>query len=167
MNLKTLLMLSAAILPLSSCTLSAQSASPWHPYTFNGQEFITGEIKGLQPLWLRDGFAPRLSKPDRAAEHNWQLPPKAGAVAGICYLQTSGGKIANQSGITPLPDEQIIIKNMREGAFVTRTDANGLFMETLDPGEYVFSCRGAGSQAEVTAGKTTLVRIRGGKRMAD
>lgn len=167
MNLKMLFMLSAAILPLSSCTLSAQSASPWHPYTFNGQEFIEGEIKGLQPLWLRDGFTPRLEKPDKAAEDNRRLPPKSGAVAGICYLQTSGGKIANQSGITPLADEQITINSMREGAFVTRTDADGLFIETLDPGEYVFSCRGAGSQAEVKTGETTLIRIRGGKRMAD
>lgn len=167
MNLKMLFMLSAPLLLLTSCAIFAQPESPWHPYTFNGQKFIEGEIKGIQPIWLRDGFTPRLTKPEKAADDNWQLPPKSGAVAGICYLQTSGGKITSQTGVTPLADEQIVIKSMKEGVFVTRTDKDGLFAEVLDPGEYEFSCRGAGRQTEVNEGKTTLVQIRGGKRMAD
>jgi len=155
------------VFSLSSCTLSAQTASAWHPYTFNGTEFHPGELTGRPSLWLRDGFTPRTDKPVAGALDLGRLPPKSGAVAGICYLQTSGGKLTDQSGFTPYPDEQIIIRSARDGIFVTRTDNNGIFIETLYPGEYELSCRGAGSPVVVKEGKTTLVRIRGGKRMAD
>ncbi len=152
-------------LSLSSCTLSA---STWQPYTFDGTSFHPGEITGKPSLWLRDGFIPRTETPPAGgASDLGSLPPKSGAVAGICYLQTSGGKLADQSGVTPYPDEQIIIRTARDGIFVTRTDSNGLFAELLYPGEYEFSCRGAGIPAVVKEGKTTLIHIRGGKRMAD
>jgi len=153
-----------AVFSLSSC---AQTASTWQPYTFNGSAFQQGEINGKASLWLRDGFIPRTEKPLAGAFDIGSLPPKSGAVAGICYLQTSGGKLADQSGYTPYADEQIIIRSARDGIFVTRTDSNGIFTETLYPGEYEFSCRGAGNPAVVKEGKTTLIRIRGGKRMAD
>jgi len=152
------------VFSLSSCTLSA---STWQPYTFDGTEFHPGEITGKPSLWLRDGFMPRTEKPGLQTDNIGSLPPKSGAVAGICYLQTSGGKLADQSGFTPYADEQIIIRTARDGIFVTRTDSNGIFTETLYPGEYEFTCRGAGIPAAVKEGKTTLVRIRGGKRMAD
>lgn len=167
MRLKPFILPLITLLSLSACTLSARTASPWRPYTFDGKEFVPGELEGTPSFWIRDGFIPRTEQPGARAVDSGHLPAKSGAVAGICYLQTSGGKLADQSGTAPYGDEQITIRSARDGVFVTRTDAKGLFIETLYPGEYEFSCRGAGSSAVITEGKTTLVRIRGGKRMAD
>lgn len=164
MKLRLLFLPLITVFSLSSCT---PSASTWQSYTFNGTEFHPGEITGKPSLWLRDGFIPRTEKPLTGALDLGNLPPKSGAVAGICYLQASGGKLSDKSGFTPYADEQIIIRSARDGIFVTRTDSNGLFTEMLYPGEYEFSCRGAGMPAVVKEGKTTLVQIRGGKRMAD
>ena len=167
MKLKSFLLPIITLLTLSSCTLPAQTTSTWQPFSFNGTEFIPGEREGMQSFWIRDGFIPRTEKLGNEAADIGRLPAKVGAVAGICYLQTSGGKLADKAGVTPYADEQITIKSARDGVFVTRTDDKGLFIETLYPGEYEFSCRGAGNSATVTVGKTTLVQIRGGKRMAD
>ncbi|HZV80966.1 MAG TPA: hypothetical protein VFF53_02240 [Geobacteraceae bacterium] len=167
MKLKPFFLPLITLLSLSSCTLPAQTASTWQPRTFNGKEFVPGESKEMPSFWIRDGFIPRTDKPGDQVVNIGRLPAKVGAVAGICYLQSSGGKLSDKSGVTPYADEQITIKSAREGIFVARTDDNGLFIETLYPGEYEFSCRGAGSSAIVTEGKTTLVHIKGGKRMAD
>lgn len=167
MRLRPLYLPLITLLTLSSCSLPSTTASTWQPVAFNGIEFVPGEQKDMPTLWIRDGFIPRTEKLGSAAENIGRLPSKVGAVAGICYLQASGGKLADKSGIAPYADEQITIKSTREGVFVTRTDDNGLFIETLYPGEYNFSCRGAGASAVITEGKTTLVRIRGGKRMVD
>jgi len=50
---------------------------------------------------------------------------------------------------------------------VTRSDATGIFIEELFPGDYQLSCRGAEVAVIVEEGKTVLVPIRGAKRMAD
>ncbi len=167
MNLKPLILPLITLMSLSSCTLPATTASTWQPFSFNGTGFVPGEREGMPSLWIRDGFIPRTEKMGPEAADIGRLPAKVGAVAGVCYLQTSGGKLADTSGSTPYADEQITIKSASDGVFVTRTDDRGLFIETLYPGEYEFSCRGAGSPARVFEGKTTLVTIRGGKRMVD
>ncbi len=156
-----------ALLPLNACTLSTTVGSPWAPYSFSGTEFVPGEGGGGATFWLRQGFIPRTDRPGEMAQNMGRLPAKVGAVAGICYLQASGGKLADRSGIAPYADEQVTIKSHKEGVYVTRTDENGQFVETLYPGEYQLLCRGVGVTAEVKEGQTTLVGIRGGKRMVD
>jgi len=157
----------AALLMLTSCSITTRNSSNWQPYTFTGSEIIPAEANGLKTVWLRDGFMPRGEKPGAQESDLGSLPPKSGAIAGICYIQASGGKLADQSGYAVLMDEQVTIKSTRDGIFVARTDEKGVFIETLYPGEYEFSCRGAGRTAVIKEGKTTLVQIRGGKRMAD
>jgi hypothetical protein len=113
---------------------------------------------------------PRIDQPEKLAVDTGKLPPGTGAVAGICYLQTSGGKLndnTDNTTIKPYPDEQIVIKNNQEGISVTRTDDAGYFIEALFPGKYELLCRGAGKPVTVKRGETTLVPLRGGKRMAD
>lgn len=161
----------ALLAPLSfsliACTNSAFSPQTWQAHTFVGPEFLPGEQPSRPSIWLRDGYIPRTVNPGAQAVDIGRLPPKSGAVAGICYLQTSGGKLADQAGFQAFPDEQITIRNDQTGIFITRTDDNGYFIETLYPGKYEFYCRGAVSSAVIAEGKTTLVRLRGGKRMAD
>ena len=157
----------AALIPLTAaCSLSA-SPSKWQKYSFNGQEFQTGGIENRPSIWLRDGYTPKVEEPRDASLDYGKLPPKTGAVAGVCYLQSSGGKFADQSGTRPLPDEQITINSSKYGVSVTRSDAAGFFIEELFPGEYQFFCRGIGIAVRVKEGVTVLVPIRGAKRMAD
>jgi len=157
----------AALFMLTSCAITTRNGSNWQAYTFTGSEIIPAEAGGIKTVWIRDGFMPRGEKPGVQESDLGSLPPKSGAIAGICYIQTSGGKLVDQSGYSLLKDEQITIKSTRDGIFVARTDEQGIFIEPLYPGEYEFSCRGAGRTAVIKEGKTALVQIRGGKRMAD
>jgi hypothetical protein len=158
-----------AIIPfIVSCVPAG--TSPWRPYFFNGNEFQPSVAGTAQKLWLRKGYLPRLDEPGTYAVDTGKLPPGTGAVAGICYLQTSGGKLGNNTDNTtvkPYPDEQVVIKNRQEGISVTRTDEAGYFIEALFPGDYELLCRGAAKPITVIKGETTLVPLRGGKRMAD
>lgn len=145
------------------------SANPptWEKYSFNGLEFQRGGIENRPSIWVRRGYIPRIEEPRDASLDYGKLPPKAGAVAGICYQQTSGGKLADQSGTKPLPDEQITISSREFGTSVTRSDAAGFFVEELFPGDYRLFCRGAEIAVSVKKGQSVLVPIRGGKRMVD
>jgi hypothetical protein len=157
----------AALLTLTaSCSLSA-SPGKWDKFSFNGQAFQPGGLGNRPSVWIRDGYIPRVEEPGNASRDSGKLPPKAGAVAGLCYVQTSGGKLADQSGSRPLPDELITIKSSEYGVSVTRSDAAGFFIEELFPGDYQFFCRGAGVEVRGQEGTTVLVPIRGAKRMAD
>jgi hypothetical protein len=95
------------------------------------------------------------------------LPPGTGVAAGICYTQTAGGKISSQNSFAPYPDEQITLKSKKYGVFVTRTDNDGYFSEHLKAGVYELFCRGVRVEFRIKTGETTLIPIRGGKRMAD
>jgi hypothetical protein len=157
----------AALLTLTaSCSLSA-SPTKWEKFTFNGQDFQTGRFENSPSIWTRAGYTPRIKEPDSASRDSGKLPPKTGAVAGICYLQTSGGKIAVQSGAIPLPHEQITFRNREFGTSVTSSDVAGFFIKELFPGDYQLFCRGAVVDVRAIEGQTVLVPIRGGKRMAD
>jgi hypothetical protein len=151
----------------ASCSHSNSQTSLWQPYTFNGIEFVNQRIEGLPSIWVRDGFSPRAEEPDKASADTGRLSPKKGAVTGVCYIHSSGGKIASMSGFGPLPDEQITIKNAIYGVSVIRSDSLGFFSEELLPETYELFCRGVKVRATVREGKTVLTVIRGGKRMAD
>lgn len=156
-----LLLLTPVIFSCSS------NASSWTPYLFNESGFHPSMVAPSKALWIRPGYFPYNGQDSPHASGNAKLPAGTGAVAGICYLQTSGGKIASQNMITPLPDEQITMKLIGEGVFVTRTDDKGYFTDALYPGDYEFYCRGVKVSGKIRRGETTLIPIRGGKRMAD
>lgn len=147
-----------------SCSSNGAS---WTPYLFNGSGFYHSMDAPSKALWIRPGYFPYSGQDSPQTSANIKLPKGTGAVAGICYLQTSGGKIANQNMITPLPDEQITMKLSGEGVFVTRTDEQGYFTDALYPGDYEFYCRGVKVSGRIRPGETTLIPLRGGKRMAD
>jgi len=158
--------LAAVLTSTASCSLSANPTN-WEKVSFNGQGFQNGSIENRPSLWLRDGYTPRVTEPRDASLNFGKLPPKSGAIAGVCYLQISGAKLDDQSGAEPLPDEQITIRSPKYGVSVTRSDAAGIFIEELFPGDYQLFCRGAGVAVRVNEGQTVLVPIRGAKRMAD
>lgn len=139
----------------------------WKAYTFDGTNFSPSSGTIAPTIWLRSGQLPTLAKPEQTRAASGSLPPGTGAVAGICYRQSSGGKTAGQTSFAPYPDEQIIIKNSAARTSLSRTDTNGYFTERLPAGSYELFCRGVRAEFRITQGETTLVPIRGGKRMAD
>lgn len=140
------------------------SHSLWKPYIFDGAKFSPAE-NSPGAIWLRSGHLPATAEP--SPESSYKLPPDTGAVAGICYIQTTGGRISEHNLFTPYPDEQITFRSKTEGVSVTRTDKDGYFAEYLPTGNYELFCRGARAEFRIKKGETTLVPIRGGKRMAD
>lgn len=155
-----------ALFPLLiSC--AGQGSSRWQPYIFDGIGFSPPAAIIPGTIWLRSGHFPAISETAPAAERSDRLSPKTGAVAGICYLQSGGGKLSGQETFTPYPGEQITLKNKQHGVFVTRTDTNGNFAEQLPAGDYELFCRGSRSEITIKQGETTLAPIRGGKRMLD
>jgi len=161
------ILFSPTIFFTASCSHSNSQVYSWQPYTFNGVEFVNQKIAGLPSIWIRDGYYPRTAEPEKVTADSGKLSPRSGAVAGVCYIHSSGGKLADRSGFEPLPDEQITIRNARYGVSVIRSDSAGFFMEELFPETYELFCRGARREVIVREGKTVLTVIRGGKRMVD
>ena len=142
-------------------------ASAWKPYFFDGVNFSPASDSTSTAIWLRNGHFPSTSEPTAGSASSDRLPPGTGAVAGICYSQTTGGKIAAQHSFTPYPNEQITFKSKSEGVSVKRSDKDGYFAAYMKAGDYELFCRGARIEFRIKQGETTLVPIRGGKRMVD
>lgn len=143
------------------------NSSLWRPYTFDGTNFAPSTAADAKSIWIRSGHFPKISVKYPNSAISDSLPPGTGAVAGICYRQTAGGKLSGQNSFAPYPDEQITIQSKADGVFVTRTDKNGYFTEYLAAGSYELFCRGIRIEIKINQGETTLAPIRGGKRMAD
>jgi len=157
------------ILLFFTLTLSCAGghSSPWKPFFFDGTNFSPAIDSSANAIWLRNGHFPSTTKPAAGPAIADRLPPGTGAVAGICYLQTSGGKISPHNAVTPYPNEQITFKSKTDGVSITRTDKDGYFIEYLTAGDYELFCRGVRTEIRIKQGETTLVPVRGGKRMAD
>lgn len=143
------------------------NSSLWKPYIFDGINFSPTEENSSKAVWIRSGHFPMATETAPGSASSDLLPPGSGAVAGICYRQTTGGKISGRNSFSPYSGEQITLKSKIDGVSVTRTDGSGYFMEALPAGVYELLCRGVRTEFRVKRGKTTLVPIRGGKRMAD
>jgi len=154
------------ILPLAlSCT--GGHTSHWQPFFFDGTGFSPATDGRSNEIWLQSGFLPSITDPTNGTVRSDRLPPGTGAVAGICYLQTSGGKMSSHNSFTPYPYEHITVKNKKDGVSVTRTGEDGYFIEPLFAGDYELFCRGVRAEFRIKPGETTLVPVRSGKRMTD
>lgn len=143
------------------------NSSPWSPRYFDGMNFSPNTATSSKAIWIRNGHFPATAETPPGSASTDILPPGTGAVAGICYIQTSGGKLSDQNRFTPYPEEQITFRSKTDGVSVTRTDKDGYFAEYLPTGNYELFCRGVRTEIRIKQGETTLVPIRGGKRMAD
>ena len=63
-----------------------------HPWRFDGREFVPGAGEGGLVVLVRDGYLPVLRTGDEAVP-SASLPNGIGAIAGICYVQVTGGKL--------------------------------------------------------------------------
>ena len=159
----------AALISLPCAAAGKRPAELWGFFHFDGREFVAGKSPDAAPsVGVRPGMRPVLllpgGKPDEVP-----LASGTGALVGICYQQSSGGKLkALQAGPHYAPVERlpVQISSGERVVATTETDANGFFLITLPAGQYRVSSRQV-VEVTVTTGNTTLIPLRVGKRMVD
>ncbi len=135
-------------------------------YYFDGSSFREDRTAGFPAIVTRIGRLPRLFQHGADADAAPLLPPGTGALAGICYIQQSGGKLGSRHAFRPRPGMTITVRGTgleRE----TRCDGEGFFSVALPPGRYEVAVGTDAKSVAVEQDKTTLVSLRGGKRMVD
>ncbi|QWV94935.1 carboxypeptidase-like regulatory domain-containing protein [Geomonas oryzisoli] len=159
----------ALTLGLTCLTAHAFAKKPielWSFFYFNGTAFVAGRPEPLSPfVAVRDGFVPVVeTREERIKEV--KLHEGTGALVGICYVQSYGGKLKPARGFHPVPMQEIAITAADgQSAIPVQTDGNGYFVSELPAGSY----RVGNQQVEVRVdnGKTNFIPVRVGKRMVD
>jgi hypothetical protein len=150
-------------------TASASAKRPsgvWNYFHFDGRSFIAGQpTSGTPFVAVRDGVRPAVLTHMAKIEATG-LAAGTGALVGICYIQSSGGKLA--PGPAYLPSARMPVRISAGGTLVAtaETDEQGYFVTALAVGRYQVNCKET-VEATVENGKTTLVPLRVGKRMVD
>jgi hypothetical protein len=162
-----LAVLAVVVICVAVSAASKRPDATWRYYHFDGRSFVGGQPDDGRPfLAIRDHAVPvvltQLSKVEAVA-----LPPGKGALAGICYIQSSGGKLGGGHGYAPCPRTSLTIQSGEAVALLTRTDEYGHFVAVLPTGVYRLSSGAFSAEATVENGSTTLVPLRTGKRMVD
>ncbi len=132
---------------------------------FDGSAFREGTGAGRPAIATRIGRYPRLLQDGPSGEAA-PLPAGTGAVAGICYIQQSGGKLGTRPAILPRPGIQVTVRGTGI-EMQTSCDGQGFFSLALPPGRYEVSSGADSRPVTIEPDKTTLTPLRGGKRMVD
>jgi len=166
-----LVFLISSIFPASAA--APPPTDPWSYYYFDGTAFKAGYPAGggtyiavgknLRPVVLTS----HLAGIDKAEIEKTGIPDGAGVIAGICYLQISGGKLASADGFKPYPLLPIPVSSEGKELVTVQTDQNGYFMAVLPTGTYSVGNAPFSVKITVERGITTLVPLRIGKRMVD
>jgi hypothetical protein len=171
MSTGTTLLLTGLAVIVVCITVSAASKHPahaWNYYHFDGYGFIAGQPPdNASPLIaVQNNVRPvpisRISKVEALA-----LPEDKGAIAGICYIKSSGGKLASGHGYAPCPGTPVTISSGNTVITSVLSDENGFFVAILAAGMYRIGNGAFWIEANVEKGVTTLVPLRTGKRMVD
>lgn len=148
---------------LAASGLSCAGAAPdWQGFRFDGTAFVKDSGSGA--VLVSDGYLPVPASAQAPRED--KLPEGTGAVALLCFQQSSGGKLRAQPGMAPMAGVAVTISGNSLN-LAARTDASGYLILALPPGSYEFRLLGFSKNVAVEHGKTALVAIRGGKRMVD
>ena len=156
------------VLGCAVCLGSAKRpAESWVYYYFDGREFKTGKpTEDKEFIAVRENVMPVVAtKPAKIKGE--ALPSDQGAIAGIAYVQSSGGKLASQTDLVPTPLTKVLISAGDKIIATTTTDQQGYFSLSVKEGKYMISCGMARTDILVEKGKTVLVPLRTGKRMVD
>jgi hypothetical protein len=149
----------------TAAAAAKRQADTWSYYHFDGSRFVAGQPKDGTSVALRTGDRP-VMQAYAAPIEAVKLAPGTGAIAGICFIQSSGGKLKQGPPYLPCPRVTVQIFAGDQIVATTVTDEQGYFVVILAPGRYRVSSR---EDVEVTVkdGTTTLVPLRAGKRMVD
>ena len=153
---------------------SAASAAGNHPnaawvyYHFDGSAFVAGPASdGSAFVAVREKVQPVVLTTQPARIEETALPDSMGAISGICYLQSSGGKLGGGGGFKPSPRLPLLISSGGKQFVTVETDDFGYFVAVLPAGTYTVGSRPFSAEITVERGITTLVPLRIGKRMVD
>jgi len=95
------------------------------------------------------------------------LPEDAGVIAGICYFQSSGGKLGGTVGYVACPRTPLLVSSNGKQLVTVQTDEHGYFVAVLAAGKYSIGSGPFTAEISVDRGITSLVPLRAGKRMVD
>ncbi len=159
-------------LGLAVLCVTAHSASPRPPavmvyYHFNGQGFIAGQPSGGGPFVAVAEHMRPVVLSGSAKIATVSLAPGKGAIAGICYFQSSGGKLASSAAYAPCARMPLRIAGGEAGVSSVITDEHGYYVVVLDAGSYRIGAPPLFIEVRVEEGQTVLVPLRAGKRMVD
>jgi hypothetical protein len=153
---------------VSVAAFSKRYMSVWNYYYFNGNGFIAGKPGDGTPfLAVQDQVLPVVLSSWSDKVESVALPADKGALAGICYLQSSGGKLSSGRGYAPYPRASITITTGKAVAATVISDEFGYFVATLPAGSYRVGIGAMVTEVTVEKGTTVLVPLRAGKRMVD
>lgn len=164
-----ILLAGLALTLMSSAALAVAKwqGDMWNYYHFDGHAFAAGQSTDGSPfLAVRNGVWPVLLT-ETAKIEAVALPEGKGALAGICYIQSSGGKLAPGPAYAPYPRMPVQISSGNKILTTLETDDHGYFVAALTAGRYVVSTGAAKVEVTVEKDKTVLVPLRAGKRMVD
>ena len=162
-----LAVLAVIIMCVAVSAAARRQGTVWNYYHFDGHAFAAGQPDDNSPfLAVQDRAVPVVLT--RAAQiEATPLPPDKGALAGICYIQSSGGKLAGGPGYSPCPAIPLTISSGTTVVVHTETDRSGYFIALLSAGVYRISSGAFAREVTVEVGKTTLGALQTGKRMVD
>ncbi|RII26623.1 MAG: hypothetical protein CXR31_09405 [Geobacter sp.] len=163
--LKRMPLLLIILTMLVPCSWGEDGGSPvWRRFAFNGRDFQETSSPKKLSIHLKNGYLPDIVPAGKFPRED-TLPEGTGGVAGICYIETVGGK--NKRGdYTPLSGA-VIELSKGDWRMAARADAQGYFVLALPPGEYELKLFGFSGRFRVERGKNALVAVRGGKRAAE
>ncbi|KAB0665334.1 hypothetical protein F6V25_09605 [Oryzomonas japonica] len=139
----------------------------WNYYHFDGSRFVAGlAADGKRAVAVRDGVRPVVALPGARIEAV-ALPAGTGAVAGICYIQSAGGKLTGGAGYLAAPAMRLPISSGTNVVTTVQTDEQGYFIAVLPAGRYVVGEGPLARNVRVESDQTSLIALRVGKRMVD
>lgn len=145
-------------------------ASVWNYYHFDGTSIVPGSGDASDAyLAVKESALPVIIT-NKSITTIKQVPISAGfgAVAGICYIQSSGGKLAGKKlGFKPSSNLTLTVSNSGRITATIQTDKNGYFVRELPVGKYAINDGRFEHEVTVESGKTSIMALRNGKRMVD
>ena len=163
-----LVCLTGTFLSTSTFAASKRPADVWNYYHFDGSAFVPGPATdGRAFVAVQEKVQPAVLAAPTEELAQTALPEGSGAIAGICYLQNSGGKLGSSSGFKPYPRVPLLISSAGKQLVTVQTDDHGYFVVVLPAGTYAVGSPPFTVEITVERGITTLVPLRAGKRMVD
>lgn len=157
-----------SLLPLQVTAAGKRPVDSWTLYHFDGTAFVSGPaVDGGPFIAVREKIRPVVLTALTSNIEQSLLPAGSGVIAGICYLQSSGGKLGGGSGFKPYPRVPLQISSGGREFVSVLTDDQGYFVVVLPAGIYSVGSGPFAADITVDRGITTLVPLRAGKRMVD
>lgn len=163
-----LAVMACTVICTTAVAASKRPVDLWGYYHFDGAGFKAGpSADGSAFIAVRERVKPVILMNQRSDIEPISLPDDSGVIAGICYFQSSGGKLGSTASYVACPRTALLISSGGKPFFTVQTDENGYFVTVLPAGNYAIGSEPFTAEISVDRGITSLVPLRAGKRMVD